>query len=87
MKKQPAPKPETEKINPKTLKGTVVSNKMTKTIVVRVGRYVMHPKYKKYYKISKKYKADTGEKTFNIGDMVTIVECRPISKDKHFKVI
>lgn len=71
----------------KKLKGIVVSDKMDKTAVVLVNRYVKHPKYKKYVKISKKYKAHDEEKKYKVGDVVIIEECRPISKDKHFKVL
>lgn len=69
---------------PKTLTGVVVSDKMQKTIVVKVGRYVKHPKYHKFMKISKRYKAHNENQTVTIGDTVTIQECRPLSKDKHF---
>ncbi|KKQ34330.1 MAG: 30S ribosomal protein S17 [Candidatus Nomurabacteria bacterium GW2011_GWB1_37_5] len=71
----------------KQLKGIVVSDKMAKTVVVSVNRYVKHPKYKKYMKISKKYKAHDPEKKYKIGDRVVIEETKPISKDKHFKVV
>ncbi len=71
----------------KTLSGVVVSDKMDKTIVVAVNRFVEHPKYKKRFKISKKYKAHDEENTKKIGDKVEIMEVKPISKDKHFKVI
>tara|TARA_Y100000310_G_C20606158_1_gene775571 strand:+ start:436 stop:663 length:228 start_codon:yes stop_codon:yes gene_type:complete len=69
------------------LTGIIVSNKMAKTLVVSIERIKEHPKYKRRYKIHKKYKAhyDTGE--FKVGDKVTIVECRPISKDKKWKVV
>jgi len=73
--------------NPKKLNGVVVSDKMDKTVVVLVTRFVKHPKYKKYMKISKKYKAHDPEKKYKVGDKVTIEETRPISKDKSFKVI
>lgn len=72
---------------PKTLKGTVVSDKMDKTVVVRVNRYIKHPKYKKYITRSKRYKAHDGENQYHIGDTVFIQEVRPISKDKHFTVV
>jgi len=70
----------------KQLKGTVVSNKMDKTVVVEVERVKEHSKYKKRYKIHKKHKAHS-EAKLNIGDKVVIEECRPISKDKKWKVI
>jgi len=73
--------------NPKILKGVVVSDKMDKTVVVLVNSLVKHPKYKKYIKISKKYKAHDPEKKYKVGDRVIIEETRPISKDKHFKVL
>lgn len=71
----------------KTLSGTVVSAKMQKTIVVAVSRFEKHPKYGKYMKITKKYKAHDEEGKFKEGDKVLIQECRPISKDKTFKVV
>lgn len=71
----------------KTLKGVVVSDKMQKTVVVKVDRYVKHPKYQKYYTISKKYKAHDEENKFKTGDKVEIAETRPMSKDKRFKVV
>lgn len=71
----------------KTLKGVVVSDKMDKTVVVSVLRFIKHPKYGKYYNTSKKYKAHDEENKYKIGDKVEIVETRPISKDKKFKVV
>jgi len=70
----------------KTLNGVVVSDKMDKTVVVLVSRFVKHPKYDKYYNTSKKYKVHDEENKYKIGDKVEIVETRPISKDKKFKV-
>jgi small subunit ribosomal protein S17 len=71
----------------KKLKGTVVSDKMEKTAVVLVERYVKHPKYKKYLRESKKYKVHDPEKKYKVGDKVIIEECKPVSKEKHFKVL
>jgi small subunit ribosomal protein S17 len=71
----------------KTLKGVVVSDKMDKTIVVKVTRFVEHPKYGKRVKHSKKYKAHDETNSKKVGDTVEIEETRPISKDKTFKVI
>ena len=68
------------------LKGVVVSDKMDKTVVVSVTRFVKHPLYGKFYKINKKYKAHDEENKYKIGDSVEIVETRPISKDKKHKV-
>ena len=62
--------------------GVVVSDKMDKTVVVKIDRLKMHSKYKKKYKVSKKYKAHDGENKFKIGDKVMIMESKPISKDK-----
>jgi len=72
---------------PKKLSGKVVSDKMDKTVVVRIDRYVKHPKYGKFYTISKRYKAHDENNVFKIGDTVTIIETKPISKDKSFKVL
>ena len=71
----------------KILKGVVVSDKMDKTVVVSVSRFVEHPKYKKRIKISKKYKAHDETNSKKIGDKVEIEETRPMSKDKHFRVV
>ena len=72
----------------RTLQGTIVSNRMTKTIVVRVDRLRQHPKYRKYYRVSQKYKAHADDAAaFGIGDLVKIQETRPRSKEKRWKVI
>ena len=73
--------------NKRRMKGVIVSNKMQKTLVVRVNRLVAHPKYKKRKIVSKKYKVhyDSGE--YKIGDKIDIEETRPLSKDKRWKVI
>ena len=76
----------TVQVNKKTLQGTVVSDKMQKTLVVNVQRFIKDPKYGKYLKVSKKYKAHYEGSDIKVGDKVTIVECRPRSKDKHFEV-
>lgn len=70
----------------KILSGTVVSNKMKDTVVVSVERYEKHPKYGKFVKRRKKFKAHDVGNTAQIGDKVEIVETKPISKDKHFKL-
>ncbi len=69
------------------LKGVVVSDKMDKTVVVSVSRFIKHPLYGKFYKVSKKYKAHDEENRSKKGDTVEMVEVRPISKDKRFKVV
>ena len=67
--------------------GLVVSNKMDKTVVVKVDVRMRHPKYHKSYTKSEKYKAHDNDNTCQIGDKVVIEACRPISKDKQFTVI
>ena len=71
----------------KTLKGVVVSDKMDKTVVVEVTRFVEHKKYGKRIKKVKKYKAHDEENAKKVGDVVEIEETKPMSKEKHFKVI
>jgi small subunit ribosomal protein S17 len=71
----------------KALSGVVVSDKMDKTIVVLVDRFIKDPKYKKYYKTSKKFKVHDENNQFKIGDQVEIIETIPMSKDKHFKAV
>lgn len=71
----------------KQLIGTVISNKMQKTVVVEVERLKEHPKYKRRYKVRKKYKAHDEKEEYHIGDRVIIEECRPISKEKRWRVI
>lgn len=69
------------------IKGNVVSDKMDKTVVVSVDRYVKHPKYGKYYTITKRYKAHDELNAYKVGDKVIIEESKPISKDKNFIVL
>jgi len=69
------------------IKGKVVSIKMQKTVVVQIDNIKEHPKYKKRYKVSKKYKAHNEENKYKLGDKVIIEECKPLSKDKHFKIV
>jgi len=77
----------TQTTKARTLKGTVVSDKMDKTVVVNVTRYIAHKKYGKYYKIDKRYKAHDENNVYKVGDKVIIGESKPISKDKTFVVI
>ncbi len=74
-------------LNGKKFSGVVVSDKMKDTVVVLVERYEKHPKYEKYIRRSKKYKAHDKDNTKRIGEKVTIQETKPISKDKRFIVI
>ena len=69
------------------LQGVVVSDKMSKTVVVRVERRVMDPLYKKVVRRSKKYAAHDEDNSCKIGDVVKIRECRPISKRKRWEVL
>ena len=69
------------------LSGVVVSDKMDKTVVVRVDRKVMHPIYKKIISRSKRYSAHDENNACKIGDSVKIRECPPISKNKTWEVI
>lgn len=71
----------------KQFSGTIVSDKMAKTAVVKVETVVSHPKYKKRRRVFKKYKAHYEEGDFKIGDRVVIEECRPISKDKKWRIV
>lgn len=77
----------TAKKNQQKLTGVVVSTKMKDTVVVRVDRYVKHAKYEKFFTKSTKFKAHDLGNTKKEGDKVTIIACRPISKDKRFKVL
>lgn len=67
--------------------GTVVSNKMDKTVVVKVDVRMRHPKYHKSYTKSYKYKAHDESNESQIGDRVIIESCRPMSKDKKFAIV
>jgi len=69
------------------IKGTVTSSKMNGTIVVTADTHKSHPKYKKRYKVSKKYYAHDPENKYQEGDAVTIYETRPLSKLKRWTVI
>jgi len=71
----------------KQITGTVVSNKMQKTVVVKVERIKEHPRYKKRYKVHKKYKAHDEKGECKKGDKVIIEECRPMSKEKRWRVV
>jgi len=71
----------------KVLKGKVVSDKSNKTIVVEVSRRFVHPKFKKVITTSKKYHAHDENNKFKIGDQVSIIESKPISKLKRWTVL
>lgn len=67
--------------------GIVVSDKMEKTIVVKIDRIKSHPKYHKRYAVSKRYKVHDEKSSFKIGDKISFIECRPLSKEKRWRAI
>ena len=69
------------------LEGVVTSDSRDKTVTVLVTRRVMHPRYKKYLNVSKKYHAHDENNQFKVGDTVRIQECAPVSKNKTWTVI
>jgi small subunit ribosomal protein S17 len=71
----------------KRFSGVVTGNKMDKTVVVRVDRVRAHPKYGKRYVVSKKYKVHDEKNQYKTGDKVNFTECRPLSKDKRWRVL
>ncbi|MBP6881572.1 MAG: 30S ribosomal protein S17 [Candidatus Pacebacteria bacterium] len=73
--------------NGRILRGTVVASKMIDTCTVAVERYVQHPKYKKFMRRTKKFLVDDKGNTAKVGDKVEIIETRPISKRKCFKLV
>ncbi|MBQ1478067.1 MAG: 30S ribosomal protein S17 [Erysipelotrichaceae bacterium] len=73
--------------NRRVLRGKVVSDKMEKTIVVEVAETKRHPLYGKAVKFSTKVKAHDENNEAGIGDIVEVMETRPLSKDKHFRLI
>jgi small subunit ribosomal protein S17 len=78
---------EPKKSNKRVFTGTVVSDKMNKTITVLVTTRQLHPLYKKYITRSKKYKAHDETNDAHEGDTVSIIESRPISKDKCWRLV
>lgn len=73
--------------NGRKLTGVVVSDKMKKTVVVAVNRLRKHAKYKKYFKVTRKFKAHDENNTYRLGHKVVIQETKPISKDKRWIVV
>lgn len=71
----------------KKFNGIVLGDGMNKTIVVEVDRVKIHSKYKKRFTVSKKYKVHDEKEQFKTGDKVSFIECRPLSKDKRWRVI
>jgi len=73
--------------NQRLLQGIIISDKMDKTVVVKILRLKKHPKYKKYFKVTKKFKVHNPENQFHTGDKVIIGETRPMSKEKRWIII
>lgn len=71
----------------KKFNGVVVSDKSDKTIVVRIDTVKVHPKYKKSYVVSRRYKVHDEKNEYKVDDKVTFIECRPLSRDKRWRVI
>ena len=71
----------------RVLQGTVVSNKMEKTVVVTVERKTKHPLYHKVMSVTTRYKAHDDDNGCHLGDVVRIQECRPMSRDKRWRVV
>ncbi len=71
----------------KVLRGTVVSDKMDKTIVVEINTTKRHPLYGRHVKFTTKFKAHDENNEAKIGDIVEVMETRPLSKDKHFRLV
>jgi small subunit ribosomal protein S17 len=67
--------------------GVVVSDKMDKTVVVQVTRIIMHPLYKKYIRKRAKYKAHDEKREYKVGDTVEIIETKPTSREKRWRVM
>ena len=76
-----------ERGNKRTIKGVVVSNKMDKTIVVKAERLVKHPIFHKYVRKHVKYKAHDEKNQSKLGDTVLIIESRPLSKEKRWRML
>ena len=76
-----------KKVIKRRLEGIVASDKMQKTVVVNVTRFRKHPKYLKYYKVSRRFKAHDEKGEYKTGDKVLIEEARPLSKDKRWRVV
>ena len=69
------------------LKGVVVSDKADKTVTIKVERRIKHPLYKKTIRRSKKYAAHDEANQFKVGDLIKIIECKPVSKSKTWEVL
>jgi len=76
-----------DKSQKRKLVGVVTSDKMPKTRVVSISRFKKHPKYLKYYRVTKKFKAHDEKGDYHVGDKVIIEETRPLSKEKRWRII
>lgn len=76
-----------KKVIKRKLEGVVVSDKMDKTVVVLIKRLKEHPKYKKRYWVSKRFKAHDEKDEYKVGDKVIIEETKPLSKEKRWRII
>jgi len=76
-----------ERKNKRKFRGVVVSHRMDKTAVVKVDRIKVHPKYGKRYRVSEKYKIHDEKNECKVGQEVVFEECRPISKEKRWRLI
>lgn len=77
----------TERNSRKVLRGTVVSDKMDKTIVVEINTSRSHPLYGRHVKTTSRFKAHDENNEAKVGDIVEVMETRPLSKDKHFRLV
>jgi len=69
------------------LQGIIISDKMNKTRVVAITRLKKHPRYKKYYKVTRKFKVHDEKNEYKTGDKVIIEETRPLSKEKRWRIV
>ena len=86
-KTKPEPKTAVSDKIVKRFNGVVVSDKNDKTIIVKVETVKVHPKYKKRYVVSRRYKVHDENNEFKTGDKVIFVECRPLSRDKRWRIV
>jgi small subunit ribosomal protein S17 len=83
----PETQDQTGRTKKRTRVGTVVSDKMQKTVVVQIERLVLHPVYKRYIRRRKRFKVHDEENQCRIGDVITFMETRPMSKDKRWRFV
>lgn len=76
-----------QKINQRRFQGTVVSNKMNDTAVVTIVSSKVHPKYKKAYKVTRRFNCHNKDNQFKVGEVVIFEECRPMSKTKRWRIV